>query len=390
MNNIFKSPSDNALILFSDVVDSSMYSAILGIEEYAKALLAYQKLFKRLAEIYFVQEHAYKDAYIKINVSGDEGIIFCVAPNLAPAEIIYHAVQFSFELKALMELIMRQKDETKRAPRRMTIGTGIHFGEVAIVRKDNTIGVPKDKDDIQQIEGFNINYAKRVEATSRIGKYSRVFLSKIAQAYISNLPVIMEKYEVDLKGISKVEDVFEISSAYFKKMPLDYGTLDQEEFLETYASNPLQIDYVQEPWLKSFVISVLDTITQAEHDQFISKRYMRKKLDLAWCNPTENDPILLFMRAIDCKHERKHTRRISILKDIINRFPGFLYARKELIRAFNEVVDSPSLPGELVYVRDNAQEYLDKYKHFLKESEIKDFQLILQKLGPKLTKISES
>ncbi len=375
-------PVQNALILFADIIDSSVYSSILGIEQYAEDLLNFHRRFEMLAEKHF-NKTVLNDFFIQAPTRGDEGTVFCIAPQVPPEELIFRAIQFAFELKAILELIMQPDTALDKAPRKMTVGIGIHYGEVVTILKNGKIGGASSISDIAAIEGFSINYTKRIESGSRAGKFSKIFLSKSASAYLWDRPVVLQKHQIDLKNIAKYEDVYEVRSAFFKKMPLDYEPDIIEKFIIKYALEPLKIDFIQEPWLKSFVISVLEAI-KSNSRYVTQKKYMQKQLDLAWANHAEDDPILLFVRAIDCKNTGKQTRRLSILKEIVDRFPSFVFARKELVKAISDLMNEPSLPYELIYARDMAQEFLGKFKKGLKDSEIKEFETITAKIEERL------
>ena len=67
-----------ALLLFADVIDSSIYSSTWGVVEYAKKILEFQELFINLGKIYFPKEEPQIIKFYEVNSRGDEGIIFCV------------------------------------------------------------------------------------------------------------------------------------------------------------------------------------------------------------------------------------------------------------------------------------------------------------------------
>lgn len=379
-------PIKKALILFSDIIDSSVYSSILGIEQYAKDILKFQRLFKDLAETHFKKSPAIKNAFLRINTGGDEGSIFLIADEnskLSPGDLIYQAIQFAFELKALLELFIEPEKDI--VPRKMHLGTGIHFGDVAtVLKKNGQVGVSSKMAEIHHIEGYTINYAKRIESSTRLGKYSQVFLSKAARAYIWTHPIVLEKHKTELKGISKSEDVFEVRSAFFRDMPLNYSTKVIDRFLDKYVVDPMNLDFVNEPWLKSFSVSVLDSIVERQTFQSAKQKYRDRQTKIAWRNHAEDDPILLFMRALDCEAKKRHTRRLSILRDLISRYPSFIYAQKELVKAIADVMEQNSLPSELVYAKDIAEELIAKYRDILKNGEVAEFEKIVEKIKPKL------
>jgi class 3 adenylate cyclase len=379
-------PIKKALLLFSDIIDSSVYSSILGIEQYAKDILKFQRLFKDLAERHFKKSPALRKAFIRIGTGGDEGTIFLIADEslrLSPGELIYRAIQFAFELKALLELVF--EPETDVIPRKMHVGTGIHFGDVAtVLRETEQVGVPSAMTEIHHIEGYAINYAKRIESATRLGKYSQVFLSKAASAYIWDYPIVLEKHRAELKGISKLEDVSEVRSAFFREMPLDYPPKVIEQFIIKYVIDPTNLDFINEPWLKSFSVSVLDSVSELQAFRSVKKKYQERQKQIAWHNHAEDDPILLFIRALDCEARKQHTKRLSILKEIISAYPSFIYARKEMVKAIADLIEEKCLPTELVYAKDIAEELLEHYSGILKSDEIGEFKKIIEKIKPVL------
>ncbi len=194
----------DALILFADVIDSSKYSATLGYIEYAKQLHKLQVLFKSLGQVYFpplTQEERVL-YYSQVDARGDEGTIFYYNPDESPDDLIYKAIQFSYELKARIELLDND------SPKAMKVGIGIHFGKVAIIPEIITDEKGTPRSVIDALQGFSINYAKRIESCSRAGKYSKIILSKKAASCLDGDPIVFTKQLSDLKGIERSEEVF--------------------------------------------------------------------------------------------------------------------------------------------------------------------------------------
>ena len=197
----------NALILFADVIDSSKYSAVLGIKKYVENILKYQKLFKDLATEYFRKGPLYSDLYCEIRVHGDEGAIFLPVQGISDEDVVSRAIQFSFELKARMEFAFFENDPTERVAQKFSIGIGIHYGQVAIITGKSgeekvASGAGAYSKDISRVEGYNINYCKRIESCSRKGLFSKIFLSKEAANLVKNKTIVTEAHKVSLKGIT--------------------------------------------------------------------------------------------------------------------------------------------------------------------------------------------
>lgn len=372
-----KNIAKHAVIIFTDIIDSSRYSAILGIEQYAENLITFQNTFKKVSKEYFCENIYLQGAYSFCKSQGDEGAIFIIPDETTHdlSEIIYLAVHYAFELKARLSIKLPYNSMKK-----MQIATGIHFGEVATVENDEVKELPIEK--ISKIEGYTINYAKRIESSARFGKYSIVFLSKAASSFLSYKPVVLEKYEVDLKGISQLEDVFEVRSAFCKDLKIEIFKGNELELFSKKFISGIGLNLLEEPWLKSYVISVLESILRKQNDPVIKEKYEQKISEFIWKDHAEDDPIVLFVRALHCGNDDKHTRKVSILKEIIDKFPSFIFAKRQLIKAISEVSDHSHLTSEFVYARDIASELLGKYPQAVGgDKERLEFKKIIERLN---------
>ena len=367
----------DALILFADVIDSSKYSAVLGMMKYAERLLTLQKLFVKLGKTYFPTKDNIV-SYYEVEARGDEGTIFCIDPDIEPADLVFKTLQFAYELKARIGLLWRFEDIGEVSAQTMKIGVGIHFGKVALITKIkiDEKGLPRSV--IEGIEGFSINYGKRVESCSRLGKYSKVFLSKTAASLLDGYPVVLSKHAASMKGIEPSEEIYEVRSAFFEIMPLDPAGFDSEIFISTYTTNAKELKLVNEPWLKGLIISVLDSRLRAAKTDSLKSDYSNKLLELAWMKPSEDDPILLFWRAKECGEKGKHTQMLAYLKQIVELYPDFVHARKKLVKACWEVANKTSIRAEWVLARDIADEFLCRFSSYLSDEEKKYFEEIIQ------------
>ena len=104
--------------------------------------------------------------------------------------------------------------------------------------------------------------------------------------------------------------------------------------------------------------------------------------DFIWKDHAEDDPIVLFVRALHCRDDNKHTRKVSILKEIIDKFPSFVFAKRQLIKAIADLSDHSHLSSEFVYARDIASELLEKYPQALRGDEERlEFAEIIERLN---------
>ncbi len=363
----------DALILFADVIDSSKYSATLGYIEYAKQLYKLQVLFKTLGEIYFpplsLDERVLR--YSQVDVRGDEGSVFYYNPDESPDDLIYKAIQFSYELKGRIELL----DST--APKAMKVGIGIHFDKVTLVpdiKKDDK-GIPRSI--IGALQGFSINYAKRIESCSRIGRYTKIILSKRAASCLEGDPIVFTKQVSDLKGIESNEEVFEVQSAFIHRMPYDKSLQDSEKFIDRFQRYEETCDFIHEPWQKNVALSVLSSLYDDAKIEKLKTQYKKRITELSWLKPTEDDPILLFTRAKICGEEDKHTQKLEYLKNLIKLYPNFIHARIKLAETCWQVALKAEEKYEMVFARNIADEFLNRFSEYLSAEERKLYENIL-------------
>lgn len=361
----------NALMVFVDIVDSSRHSYFLGYKEYAKKLLEFQELFERIGKMYFAETNNRAEEFTRVRARGDEGHIFYISLNENKADLVYLALEFVFELKGRL-FLTKLSSGTKDTPAYIGLGAGIHFGPVACITR-----IESGRSFIDEVEGFSINYAKRVESCSRIGNYSHVFLSKEAAILLEGEPIIFSKKVTQMKGIEEHAEVYEIQAGLFHNIPYEInGEEDEKLICEVchLAENPTNI---REPWLKSFVVSVLDSLLIKTPDPTLKQKYNDRLEKLAWHSAKENDPILLFIRARDYQRKKEYTAQIRYLKRIIENYPEFIHARKKLVEACWTVIKSKSQRAEKVYAKDVAKEFLEKFPDYLTDQEKTKFRGIV-------------
>lgn len=351
-------PSDikNALLVFADVIESSRISAYLGPLAYAKQLIMFQELFESLGRKYFKDVEDKSLAYSSITARGDEGILFYISPEMHKADMIYRALEFIFELKGRLRVAKAQEDSVDRPFKRIDIGAGIHFGDVALLTAIEKDESGRTRSLIKRLEGFSINYAKRVESCSRQGNYSYVFLSKEAASALDGDPIIFSKIMAPLKGIGENVEVFEVQSGYFHHIPISTELPEDEHFINfvnQLAEDPEKID---EPWIKSLIVSVIDSRIKNIEDPSQKAIYQARLTKLAWHRPIEDDPIILFFRAREYEMKNNQTARINYLKKIIEQFPDFIHARKKLVDACWRLAKQKAERSEKIFARDTAKE----------------------------------
>lgn len=366
-----------ALLVFADIIDSSKYSAVLGYEEYAKRLLYFQKIFRNLGRKYFPEPSDPTLEYSEVGARGDEGVIFLAQAHMQSdfSEPIFRAIEFLYHLKGLLRYGSSSENNAS-SPRRIGLGAGIHVGRVAFATiKEN------DRSIIDRIEGFSINYAKRVESCSRLGMYSRIFLSKEAAKLLEDKPVTFSQVNASMKGIEENVEVYEVHSGLFSGLKLDPDNEDEGrliEHIEMLAHNPA---HIEEPWMKSLVVSVLDCLLNNALVIGRRKEYQNSQLKLAWHSAIEDDPILLYLRARDFEEKKEYTQQLRYLKQIVQNNPDFVHARKRLIKGCWALARKKPERSEVVFARDLAKEFLEKFPQLLSEEEKQDFQKLIKSIS---------
>jgi len=351
----------DALIIFVDLIDSCQYSAYLKTEEYAKQILTFQKQFKMVIDSYFPSGSTSGADFFSREARGDEGVVMYADSTKSPSELIYDAVQLSFEIKGNLEMTNSAIEGFKP----MRVGIGIHYGPISIVSPDTTV------------IGYSINICKRIETLSRTGRYSNIFISRDAHRLLGTDPILFAKHTADLRGLQTNETVYEVISAFFEEMPRERANgSETSDLIGFYVKHYTTFDYLMNPWQKSMVASILLTAASdaAGRSKSLADPYYKKAYDFCWRDPVENDPIMLYLRAIERAQSKNLTKAATILKELANKFPDFINARLKLAKVCWELSHSSPLAENVIFARDIAHEFLNRYPHVLTETEIEFFK----------------
>ncbi|MEW6261931.1 MAG: hypothetical protein AB1641_02535 [Thermodesulfobacteriota bacterium] len=368
-----------SLLVFVDIVDSSKYSTVLGYKEYARRLLDFQNTFEKLGKTYFPDPVDRSREYCLVRARGDEGILFYATTQPNFSELVFRSIEFIYHLKGRLRFGIDEKNEGSTSPRRMGLGAGIHVGQVAFaIKQENSRSI------IDRLEGFSINYAKRVESCSRLGKYSRVFLSKEAAKVLEDKPVVLSRMTAPMKGIEESTEVFEVQAGLFSGVKLDPSD-PEDEYLQSRVNSIVdRLIEMEEPWIKSLAVSVLDYLLGQSPVSARRQEYRNLQLNLAWHSSIEDDPILLYVRARDFWEKKKYTQYIRYLRQILQDHPEFVHARKRMITACWAITKGRAEPADKIFARDMAREFLDHFPQFLTAAEKKEFQALIKKAESKV------
>ncbi len=369
-----------ALLIFVDIIESSKFSSILGPMEYAKKLLNLQQTFERVGKDYFPVDEERLVRYCQVRSRGDEGTIFCWDPEISSCNLVYKAIKFAFELKASIDLEM-MCDRQNAAPCQMKIGVGIHYGDVALITKTDKDKEGINRSRIDRLEGYNINYAKRVESCSRMGRYSKIFLSESAKQLIQYEPIVMVENRVDLKGIGADELVYEVRSAFLPGLPETKDKVFAQKFIKAYGSEYKITADNEESWVNGLVLSVLDSRLKAVKTKKLKVMYSDKLSELGWRNIYEEDPVIMYWRARQYHDDGQLTLSLEYYRGIVKNHPFFVAARIRLASVLWEISKQKQPNSNRVFAYNIAKEFLDHFRAILNDDEKTEFENIVNNLN---------
>jgi len=350
-----------ALLVFADVIDSSRHSASLGYQEYARRILTFQNAFHELGRRYFPERRNDATRYCRVEVRGDEGTVFVLEPDPDRTDLVMRAVEFLYHLKGRVAFPKPVGDTADTYASGLQIGAGIHFGDVAFCLDSQS--------HIENLQGFSINYAKRVETCSREGEFTRVFVSESAARLLDLTPICLTRKTVSMEGIGEKEAVWELRSALLYRLMIEGGDCQDEGLREEFHPPKLSQRLVKEPWETSLSVSLLESLRMKTPVLARQREYEELIRSLVWQDRAESDPILLYLRAVHCGQRGQHSRQLRYLERVVTEHPGFIYAGKELIEACYQIAKKGRDPAELVLARDLATEILEDFPECLRDDE---------------------
>jgi len=372
----------HALLVFADIIDSSKFSSVLGFEDYARRVIEFQQLFRSLGNRYFPRPEDKTIGFTQIDARGDEGTVFCIEHRLKErADLVFRAIEFLYHLKGRLYFgLDDRKEDTRKlaAPLRMGIGAGIHVGPVAYATE-----VRENRSEIVRIEGFSINKAKRVESSSRGGTFSQIILSKEAARLLDGEPVLFSPITASMKGVEEHAELHEVRAGLFSGLKLDRNDPADQRLINRVSDLADHPDQMDEAWVKSLIVSVLDVLLESSMVTEHRTKYRKQQLNIAWHSSIEDDPILLYLRAKDYQEQQKSTQRIRYLRQILERHPDFVFAKKRMVQACWKVALQDKERSERVYARDVAEEFLNRFSNYLSEDEKHEFAEIVNEAGKK-------
>ncbi len=368
-----------ACIIFVDIINSSSFSSFVSCSEYMKWVVLFQKTFSKLAKDYFGD-----DAFI--STAGDEGYLFLPNFNklIDKSVLLFKAVSFTFELKTLIKLLpflIKDKAISGQMPYGIRLAVGIHYGSVSYTFKPVKGGI-----EIEKYYGYNINFAKRIETSSRDGVYSNIYVSKeVYEALKSKKPLFFQHYRTEMKGIDKSIDVYEIRSAFIgSDIPMmellqeDWTDVVFKDVNEEPFNGPITR---HEPWYKSYLISVIFQMSDKSKGHVNHEHYMNLLNRCLFTNLEADDPMIDFVQALEYQKRGDLTLSVGRMKRVLQKYPEFVYARIEILKVMLEIVRKPNnATQEIIYIRDSTNELLNYFGNHLTSEERKSLSDIYEEI----------
>jgi hypothetical protein len=197
-----------ATILFADIADCSEVSNNLSINDYAKFLQEFHETAYLSKDMVL---SAYKEPdEMEFSIKGDEAclILHKNKNHKSCMEDVQNAIIYAIILKLNWFVSKYNQKRVRNSLLPRGLGIGIHHGAVFYTNyPHNFFGQHGE----QSSEGYSINLAKRIEGTSRDGKYSKIHVSEDIVYLTDKRKVKFYKGKhFDLKGITTNVDIFEI------------------------------------------------------------------------------------------------------------------------------------------------------------------------------------
>jgi class 3 adenylate cyclase len=186
-----KSVPRQAVILFSDIIHSSVFSDTLGLVDYDMFLEEFQKTMydakKRVFELTRANEN-----HMEFDIRGDEACVILYTDDTS--NNLYTALMMASYMKSLWfqsSFNMQRVSEAKIAS---DIAIGIHTGKVIVRTRVSKKMPPKP-------EGYAINLAKRIEGLSREGAHTKMMIS-------NEVRILLKQFNIDIEITRRITKQF--------------------------------------------------------------------------------------------------------------------------------------------------------------------------------------
>lgn len=186
-----KAAPRQAVILFSDIIHSSVFSDTLGLVDYDMFLEEFQKTMfdakKRVFKLTRTDE-----SQVAFDIRGDEACAILYADDTS--HNLHTALMLASYMKSLWfqsSFNIKRVSEAKIAS---DIAIGIHTGKVIVRSRVSKKMAPKP-------EGYAINLAKRIEGLSREGEHTKMMIS-------NDVRILLKQFNIDIEISRRVTKQF--------------------------------------------------------------------------------------------------------------------------------------------------------------------------------------
>ena len=187
-----KAEPRQAVILFSDIIHSSVFSDTLGIIDYDRFLEEFQKTMfdakKRVFRLTNIDEN-----HVEFDIRGDEACAILYTDDTS--NDLFTALTMASYMKSLWfqsSFNIKRVSEAKIAS---DIAIGIHTGKVIVRSRLSKDMAPKP-------EGYAINLAKRIEGLSREGSHTKIMIS-------NDVRILLKQFNIDIEMSRKITKQFQ-------------------------------------------------------------------------------------------------------------------------------------------------------------------------------------
>jgi class 3 adenylate cyclase len=180
-----------AVILFSDIVHSSVFSDTLGLVDYDRFLEQFQKTMfdakKRVLELTRADEN-----HMEFDIRGDEACVILYTDDTS--NNLYTALMMASYMKSLWFQSAFNMQRVSEAKIASDIAIGIHTGKVIVRTRVSKKMPPKP-------EGYAINLAKRIEGLSREGTHTKMMIS-------NEVRILLKQFNIDIEITRRITKQF--------------------------------------------------------------------------------------------------------------------------------------------------------------------------------------
>jgi class 3 adenylate cyclase len=302
-------------VLFVDLVASSEFASVLGLEAYANYVDSFEQLCRTQCAHFFETFHANKKwqfgrDYVWHFV-GDELVVFMHTEKAT--QNIYQLLALAITLKCAWLGTTLNAERLESGTATAELAAGINIGNVwARASKADEHGNVRYKP-----RGFSINVAKRIESASREGQHFRIYMSDPAMKRVNRQArniLFSPRKILPMKGVVVPIGVYEVVDSFLDPSPrLEPNLLEGFRRVAYKALRANSYDL----WIHSCL--------QVSEEVRNKKRITETNLD--WCRRTlnidpENASALYHAGQAMCEAKDWESARLYY-KDLTSSWPAF-------------------------------------------------------------------